>query len=353
MALIIVLVRIALSVVFSLAGITKLMDQAGTREAVENFGAPEASAPAIALILPFVELAIAIGLLFSQTTAVSAISGLLLLGLFILAISVNLARGQTHDCHCFGQLYSRPLGWPTLVRNIVFALGAGFVFWQATVTASPDIISTLATLSATGWTLLAVAVAAIVSVFLYLQQRHRKALAARVVPRGLPIDAIAPDFELSAYDGGTRSLISLLEHGKPLLLLFTSPHCGPCIVIFKEIKEWQQAHRDQLTIAVITRGTIKDNFVNVARNSLVEVLLQKESEVGEKYGGLATPSGVVVSPDGRIASRVAAGAGEIRALLNNVLGNTNGLDNHHHPDARGNPHEQIAGESAEELIENL
>jgi len=324
MPLIIVLVRIALSVVFSLAGITKLMDQTGTREAVKNFGVPEASAPAVALILPFVELAVAIGLLFSEATAVSSISGLLLLGVFILAISVNLARGQTHDCHCFGQLYSRPLGWPTLVRNVVFALGAGFVFSQATLAARPGIVSTLATLSAAGWTLLALAVAVIVAVFLYLQQRHRKALAARVGPEGLPLDSIAPDFELPAYHGGTKSLTSLLEHGRPLLLLFTSPYCGPCIVIFKEIKEWQEAHKDRLTIAVITRGTIKDNFVNVARNSLGEVLLQKDREVGEKYGGLATPTGVVINPDGRIASRLGAGGDEIRALLNNVLGNANG-----------------------------
>ena len=347
MPLLIVLVRIALSVVFSLAGITKLMDQAGTREAVKNFGAPEATAPAVAIILPFVELAIAIGLLFSETTAASSISGLILLGVFILAISVNLARGQTHDCHCFGQLYSRPLGWPTLARNIIFALGAGFVFWQATLAASPGIVSTLIKLSVAGQVLLAVAAAVIVAVFLYFQQRHRKALAARVGPEGLPIDSLAPDFELAAYHGGTKSLASLLEQGKPLLLLFTSPHCGPCIVIFKEIKEWQEAHRDQLTIAVITRGTIKDNFVNVARNSLSEVLLQKEREIGEKYGGLATPTGVVVSPEGRIASRVAAGADEIRALLSSLLGNANGSDNHHHPAAMGNPHEQITGESAE------
>src|SRR6266550_4681270 len=321
MPLIIVLVRIALSVVFSLAGITKLMDKAGTSEAVKNFGAPETAAPAIAFVLPFVELAIAIGLLFSGSTAIGSIGGLLLLGLFVLAISVNLARGQTHDCHCFGQLYSRPLGWPTLVRNIIFALGAGFVLWETTLAPSPDIVSTLAALSVVGWELLITGVVIIVALFLYIQHRHRVALAAEVGPEGLPIDSIAPDFELPAYHGGTRSLRSLLEHGKPLMLLFTSPHCGPCIVIFKEIKEWQELHKDQLTIAVITRGTIKDNFVNVARNSLGEVLLQKEREVGEKYGGLATPTGVVVSPDGRIASRMAAGRDEIRGLLDMVLGN--------------------------------
>src|SRR6266852_6262938 len=143
MLLIIVFVRIALSVVFSLAGVTKLMDQPGTREAVENFGAPSGMAPAVAFILPFIELAIAVGLLFSGTTVVSSFAGILLLGLFVVAISVNLARGQTHDCHCFVQLYSRPLGCSTLSRNIVFALGAGFVLWQAALAASPNIVSTL------------------------------------------------------------------------------------------------------------------------------------------------------------------------------------------------------------------
>jgi len=346
MLLTIVLVRIALSVVFSLAGVTKLMDQPGTREAVKNFGAPNAITPAVAFVLPFIELAIAVGLLFSETTVVSSIAGILLLGLFVVAISVNLARGQTHDCHCFGQLYSRPLGWPTLARNIIFMLGAGFVLWQATLTASPGIVATLVTLSTVGWTLLALAVAVIVSVFLYLQQRHRKALAAAVGPEGLPIDSIAPDFELPAYHGGKKSLAQLLDHGKPLLLLFTNPHCGPCVVLFKEIKEWQDAHQDRLTIALISRGTIKENFVNVARNGLGEVLLQKEREIGEKYGGLATPTGVVVNPDGRIASRVATGADEIRGLLNNVLANANG-SSHHHQVATENPGQEFASETAQ------
>jgi thiol-disulfide isomerase/thioredoxin len=346
MLLIIVLVRIALSVVFSLAGITKLMDQPGTREAVKNFGAPNAIAPAVAFVLPLIELAIAAGLLFSETTVVSSIAGILLLGLFVVAISVNLARGRAHDCHCFGQLYSRPLGWSTLARNIVFMLGAGFVLWQAVLAASPNIISTLATLSAAGWSAIAVAAAGMLVVFLYLQQRHRKALAAEVGPEGLPIDSIAPDFELPAYHGGKKSLAQLLDHGKPLLLLFTNPHCGPCVVLFKEIKEWQDAHQDRLTIALISRGTIKENFVNVARNGLGEVLLQKEREVGEKYGGRATPTGVVVSPDGRIASRVAAGADEIRGLLNNVLASANG-SSHHHQAATEDPEQEFVSETAQ------
>src|ERR1051325_3202053 len=320
MPLIIVLVRIGLAFVFTLAGITKLVDQPGTREAVKNFGVPSPLAPAAALILPFIELAIAIALLVSDATATGSTAALVLLGLFILAISINLARGQKHDCHCFGQLYSRPLGWPTLARNLVFASGAAFVLWQTTLGPSPNIVATLATLTTLGWTLILAAVVVLLAIFLYLQQKPRAELARQVGPEGLPIDTIAPDFELPAYDGGTKSLAQLLIHRKPLLLLFTSPHCGPCVALFKEIREWQDAHNDKLTIALITRGTVKDNFVNVARNNLGEVLLQKEREVGEKYGGLATPTGVVVTPEGRIGSRVAAGAEEIRELLTRFVG---------------------------------
>src|SRR6185295_20194086 len=116
MHLITVLLRIALSGVFGVAGVTKLIDPRGTREAVKHFGAPEPLVPVISLALPILELAVA-GLLFTETSRVSALAALLVLLLFIVAISVNLARGRTHDCHCFGQLYSRPLGWPTLARN--------------------------------------------------------------------------------------------------------------------------------------------------------------------------------------------------------------------------------------------
>lgn len=319
MSLIIVLVRIALTVIFALAGITKLQDQPGTREAVGNFGAPKALVPAIAMVLPFIELAVAAGFLFSQTVSLSAITAMALLGVFVVAISVNLARGQKHDCHCFGQLYSRPLGWPTLARNVVFALGAGFVWWQATLAPSPNIFTTFNNLSLAEWGVVAAVAIVVVALLLYVRNRQRALLAARVPDEGLPIDAVAPHFELPSYEGGTKSLAQLLDYGKPLLLLFTNPFCGPCIALFEEIKEWQHAHRDRLTIALITRGTIKDNFVNVARNSLGEVLLQREREVGEMYGGRATPTGVVINPNGRIASKVAAGAEEIRMLLQNVV----------------------------------
>src|SRR5258705_5480320 len=148
-----VLLRIALGAVFGIAGITKLLDPPGTREAVKNFGSPKPLVPILSIALPIVELAIATGLLFSNTARASAVAALIVLALFIVAISASLARGETHDCHCFGQLYSRPLGWPTLARNVVFALGAAFVLWQVETNPGSSIPDTLAQLGATQWLL--------------------------------------------------------------------------------------------------------------------------------------------------------------------------------------------------------
>jgi peroxiredoxin len=320
MLLIIVLLRIALSAIFSVAGVTKLIDPRGTRDAVKNFGAPEPLAPALAIALPIVELLIAAGLLVASTTSVSSLAALLVLALFIVAIGVNLARGHTHDCHCFGQLYSRPLGWPTLARNVVFALGAAFVLWQTGAQPGSSILATLAQLNSAEWLLLAVVVAVVVASLIYLQRRHKlQAAETAARPKGPPLDSPAPQFELTAYAGGTISLKQLLAYGKPVLLIFTNPTCGPCVVLFAEVKEWQKTHSDQLTIALISFGSIKENFVNVARNGLGTVLLQHEREVAELYGANVTPTAVVVGRNGKIASRLAAGADEIRALLTTVL----------------------------------
>ena len=72
-----------------------------------------------------------------------------LLVLFVVGISINLARGRKPDCHCFGQLRSAPAGWKTLARNGVLAAVAGFVVWESYEGggAGPSAISWLGALS--------------------------------------------------------------------------------------------------------------------------------------------------------------------------------------------------------------
>jgi len=120
---------------------------------------------------------------------------------------------------------------------------------------------------------------------------------------------------------GIAPVRELLDRGKPLFLIFANPNCGPCAALFREVAEWQRTRAELLTIAIISQGNIKENFVNVARHDLRDILLQTKREVAESYGALVTPTAVIVRLDGRIGSAIAAGAEEIRALLADLVGN--------------------------------
>ena len=109
--------RVLLAGVFAVAAVAKLVDREGTKEAVVAFGAPARLAGALAITVPFAELAVAGLLLPASTAALGAFGAVLLLALFSAAIAITLARGETPDCHCFGQLHSTPASRMTLARN--------------------------------------------------------------------------------------------------------------------------------------------------------------------------------------------------------------------------------------------
>jgi len=325
MSPLLILVRLALATVFGVAGVAKALDQRGTREAVTNFGAPAGMAPSLAVVLPVGEIAIAVGLVFPFSAWFGAVAALSLLALFIVAISFNLYRGQVADCHCFGQLYSRPLGWPTLVRNFAFAVLAVFIIWRGpgeVGAGSPWFAQQLGadrTLAIAIEVVMAgLIVTAVVIAWLKSRNQSTKPQATNAVS-GLPLNSPAPGFDVNGYSGEGTSLDRLLIVGKPLMLIFVSPKCGPCIIILEEIAQWQRAHGEQATIAVISTGTIKDNFVNVARNGVTNFYLQQEREVAERYHAHLTPTAVLVTTEGRIGSDLAPGADEIRKLLQRLI----------------------------------
>jgi uncharacterized membrane protein YphA (DoxX/SURF4 family) len=124
---VVVAARLVLGVVFAVAGWTKARDVVGTRAAVRAFGVPTPFIVPIAFLLPVAELTVAVLLLFEDTAAIGAVGAIVLLALFIVAITVSLARGRRPDCHCFGQVRSEPVGAATLVRNWVLIALAIFV----------------------------------------------------------------------------------------------------------------------------------------------------------------------------------------------------------------------------------
>src|SRR5438874_73874 len=124
---IVLAVRILLVAVFLAAVLAKLADRAGSRKALVDFGVPAPLAIPLGRLLPLTELGVAVALLPAETAWWGAWGAAGLLALFVIGIGVNLALGRHPDCHCFGQVYSKPVGWLTLARNAALAAVAGFV----------------------------------------------------------------------------------------------------------------------------------------------------------------------------------------------------------------------------------
>lgn len=344
-----VFVRILLAAVFLVAGLAKLADLAGSRQALRAFGMPALLAAPFGLLLPLAELVVAIALLPSSSAWWAALGALFLLLLFVVGIGSNLARGRQPDCHCFGQLHSAPAGWPTLLRNLVLAALAGFVVVFEQGMPDPGIFDWLTAWPVIqrievvgGMMVVALLVGAGWLLFQLMAQQGRlllrieaaeaelaanaKGMLPQPAPpaspasavRGLPVGTPAPAFAIPDLMGETITLATLQTPGKPLVLIFSDPDCGPCNALSPEVGRWQREYATNLVIALISRGTAAANRPRACEHGLTHILVQYDREVAQAYQVLGTPSAVLVRPDGTIGSPLAQGAETIRALITNA-----------------------------------
>ena len=351
MDVVLLVARLVLAAVFAVAGLAKLADRAGTRQALRNFGIPAALASPLGVLLPLAELAVAVALVPRPSAWWGAAGALALLLLFVVGIGINLARGRKPDCHCFGQIYSAPIGWPTLARNAVLAAVAGFVVWQGRADAGRSAVgwlgdlTTVQRLGLAGGVIALGLLAAMAWLLIHLVGQHGRLLLrlealeerlaagaaggnmpapapaeAALPAAGLRVGSPAPGFSLPGLYGETLTLDFWRATGKPVMLIFTDPNCGPCNALLPEIGRWQHDYAATLAIAPISRGTPEANRAKSVEHGLTHVMLQEDREVAEAYQVVGTPSAVIVRPDGTIGSPLAAGVDEIRALLARTVG---------------------------------
>ncbi len=313
-------IRCLLAVVFLVAAIGKLLDLAGSRRALEEFGVPAPAARIGGVALPIVELAVAIALVFRPSARWGAAAALLLLIVFAGGVARAMSRGQAPDCHCFGQIHSEPAGPSTLIRNAVLAAGAA-----ALVVAGPGpsldgalgslhgaaialvVVSVLAAL-------LAAATAQLWADTRRLRTRLTAAIAAQGAP-GLSRGAPAPDFDLAPVRGTIHSLTELTEQLRPSVLVFVSTACGPCLQMLPTLGRWQDSLSSSLTLAAIFAGEREEVERLCAEHELSLAMAQEADEVFDLYELRATPSAVLVDLKGIIASAPAEGVPAIEALV--------------------------------------
>lgn len=359
--------RLLLAAVFFVSSISKAFDLAGAKSAMEGFGVPARLSRQASYLLIAAEFVIAVLLIPNSTAWYAAIGALVLLGLFIIGIAYNMANGRNPDCHCFGQLHSEPAGWPTLIRNGVLSAialfvvlygtdrwsfghgnaGASAVDWIRDLTTWETIasivgIGALLVLAGLVWLVVhllgqngrvllrldsleanlekAQAGGAFQAPTMGVAAPAAAAAAPAPPPAGLPVGSPAPSFKLEGIYGETMTLDALRAQGKPVMLLFTDPGCGPCNALLPDIAKWQKDHSGVLTIGLISSGTADANRNKAAEHGIAQVLLQNQREVSTEFKAHGTPSAVMVSADGKIESPVAAGSAAIRQLVASRIG---------------------------------
>jgi len=140
--------RAGLGLLFATSGVAKLRDLRGFADAVAGYRLlpPVLAAPA-AFAFAAAELALAAGLFVPALRGASALGAAGLLGLYGVAIAVNLARGRRDiDCGCGGPFGRQSLSEALVLRNALLASAA-------LASALPETERTLGWLDA--WTIVA------------------------------------------------------------------------------------------------------------------------------------------------------------------------------------------------------
>lgn len=314
-------VRVVLTALFAIAGIAKLVDRDVTRETMAAFGVPRGRSAQAAVAVPVAELVIALALLITPTAQFAGLAGAGLLLIFTAGVVNALRGGEAPSCNCFGQVSSEPVSTRTVARNTAFVAAALFVGiagpggsisnWTTNVAAS-NLTAALAVIGLAG------AGAAMVRA-----TRQANAAIADAKSRsaqqgtGLSPGAPAPQFELLSVGGESVALSSLLERGRPVVLVFANPLCEPCNALIPQVSRWNSTLSERLTFAVVEGATEQPEALveTSAQAPGLLILAEPDQTVSSEYGVVATPTAVTLAPDGRIAYPPASGAFAIEQLV--------------------------------------
>jgi thiol-disulfide isomerase/thioredoxin/uncharacterized membrane protein YphA (DoxX/SURF4 family) len=316
--------RAVLAVVFVVAAAGKFLDLDGSRKALTEFGVPSPMARYAAPALPLAELLVAVALLIRPSAVAGAVGALLLLLVFIGGVAYAMSQDRAPDCHCFGQLHSEPAGASTLIRNALLLAPAALIIAAGP---GPSLAGALGGLRGAQIALVATAVVATVlavATTQLLSDRRRlkgelaRALAAKA-PAGQPRGSQAPEFELTSVRGHVSSLRELLEPSRPVVLVFVSTTCEPCLAMLPTLADWQTSLSGTLGLAAIFAGEESDIERLTEEHGLSVSIAQNGIDLFSLYSLRATPSAVLIDPEGVIAGAPAEGVPAIEALVRSAV----------------------------------
>ncbi len=123
--------QLMLGGIFLRAGWSKLFSPSATATHLQAYQLlSNTQARLVAFLLPPLEMLVGLSCLAGFMLAINSILATFLLCIFSLAILINLVRGRSFPCYCFGNAQT-PIGVPMLLRNLLLAMLSIFLLQQS------------------------------------------------------------------------------------------------------------------------------------------------------------------------------------------------------------------------------
>ena len=124
------------------------------------------------------------------------------------------------------------------------------------------------------------------------------------------IGASAPDLDLRDLRGRQ---VELAVQDRDTFVLFWNPACAFCSQMLDDVRTFDSSPPlGAPRLVLISNGSIEENEAMGVGASIV---LDPASTAGRAFGTVATPSGILVDAEGRVASSLAIGAPAVMALV--------------------------------------
>lgn len=126
------LARLALGVVFIIAGMEKISDPDGFARAIYAYRLfPEILINFIAVAIPWVEVVSGLLLVFGISVRENAVILDSLLLMFIIIVLISIARDLNIECGCFGTSSGMRVGWQKILENSgLVILGLYIIYFE-------------------------------------------------------------------------------------------------------------------------------------------------------------------------------------------------------------------------------
>ena len=114
--------RLIVGGIFVIASYHKILDTPAFAVTVEGYDIlPDFLVTPFSYALAYAELIFGLMLIVGYKTRFASVMMIVMLVVFIIAIGINMARGEEEACGCFGvEEGGTELGWKTIIRDIIF-----------------------------------------------------------------------------------------------------------------------------------------------------------------------------------------------------------------------------------------